>query len=156
MTMYFLNYVDRNAIAQARLNDLEDDLGMTGVQFNTCVSMLVHPTPTSRTPTLTNLPFPKQFICWLRLDASSLQYAHHTYQARHIHEQLDACLGRCVGVYGAGAEFRRHGCMSILPGYHRGAVLSRSNVHAVHILHAQRSGDTHCTAILCADSGHGI
>lgn len=41
MVMYFLNYVDRNAIAQARLNNLEEDLGMTGVQFNTCVSMLV-------------------------------------------------------------------------------------------------------------------
>lgn len=38
--MYFLNYVDRNAIAQARLNNLEDDLGMSGVQFNTCVSIL--------------------------------------------------------------------------------------------------------------------
>jgi len=41
--MYFLNYVDRNAIAQARLNNLEEDLGMSGVQFNTCVSMLVLP-----------------------------------------------------------------------------------------------------------------
>ncbi|KAF2013128.1 MFS general substrate transporter [Aaosphaeria arxii CBS 175.79] len=39
-TMYFLNYVDRNAIAQARLNDLEDDLGMTGIEFNTAVSIL--------------------------------------------------------------------------------------------------------------------
>ncbi|CAI6334312.1 unnamed protein product [Periconia digitata] len=38
--MYFLNYVDRNAIAQARLNNLEDDLGMTGVEFNTTVSIL--------------------------------------------------------------------------------------------------------------------
>ena len=38
--MYFLNYVDRNAIAQARLNNLEDDLGMTGTQFNTTVSIL--------------------------------------------------------------------------------------------------------------------
>lgn len=37
--MYFLNYVDRNAIAQARLNDLEADLGMTGSDFNTTVSM---------------------------------------------------------------------------------------------------------------------
>jgi len=46
--MYFLNYVDRNAIAQARLNDLEKDLGMTGVQFNTCVSMFVlSPLPAS-------------------------------------------------------------------------------------------------------------
>jgi MFS family permease len=39
--MYFLNYVDRNAIAQARLNDIEEDLGMTGdTQFNTAVSIL--------------------------------------------------------------------------------------------------------------------
>ena len=32
--------VDRNAIAQARLNDLEEDLNMTGTQFNTTVSIL--------------------------------------------------------------------------------------------------------------------
>ncbi|RYP67916.1 hypothetical protein DL770_008529 [Monosporascus sp. CRB-9-2] len=38
--MYFLNYVDRNAIAQARLNGLEEDLNMTGSQFNTTVSIL--------------------------------------------------------------------------------------------------------------------
>lgn len=40
--MYFLNYVDRNAIAQARLNDLEEDLGMSGSDFNTAVSMYEH------------------------------------------------------------------------------------------------------------------
>lgn len=39
--MYFLNYVDRNAIAQARLNDLEEDLGLEGSDFNTAVSMCV-------------------------------------------------------------------------------------------------------------------
>lgn len=38
--MYFLNYVDRNAIAQARLNNLEEDLGMKGSDFNTTVSIL--------------------------------------------------------------------------------------------------------------------
>lgn len=43
MFMYFLNYVDRNAIAQARLNGLEDDLGMSGTDFNTAVSMYVPP-----------------------------------------------------------------------------------------------------------------
>lgn len=32
--------MDRNAIAQARLNNLEKDLGMTGVEFNTTVSIL--------------------------------------------------------------------------------------------------------------------
>ncbi|EEU48220.1 uncharacterized protein NECHADRAFT_31745 [Fusarium vanettenii 77-13-4] len=38
--MYFLNYLDRNAIAQARLNGLEDDLGLRGTQYNTCISIL--------------------------------------------------------------------------------------------------------------------
>ncbi|KFA71228.1 hypothetical protein S40288_03857 [Stachybotrys chartarum IBT 40288] len=38
--MYFLNYLDRNAIAQARLNDLEDHLGLVGTQYNTCISIL--------------------------------------------------------------------------------------------------------------------
>ncbi|KAJ4400145.1 hypothetical protein N0V91_008936 [Didymella pomorum] len=38
--MYFLNYLDRNAIAQARLNNLEDDLGLVGTQYNTCISIL--------------------------------------------------------------------------------------------------------------------
>lgn len=37
--MYFLSYVDRNAIAQARLNDLEEDLDMPGTDFNTVASM---------------------------------------------------------------------------------------------------------------------
>lgn len=34
------NYLDRNAIAQARLNNLEDDLGLVGNQFNVAVSIL--------------------------------------------------------------------------------------------------------------------
>ena len=38
--MYFLNYLDRNAIAQARLNDLEEDLNLHGTQYNTCISIL--------------------------------------------------------------------------------------------------------------------
>lgn len=38
--MYFMNYLDRNAIANARLNNLEDDLGLVGTQYNTCISIL--------------------------------------------------------------------------------------------------------------------
>ena len=39
-TDYSQNYLDRNAIAQARLNNLEDDLGLEGTQYNTCISIL--------------------------------------------------------------------------------------------------------------------
>ncbi|KAG6364180.1 hypothetical protein INS49_005778 [Diaporthe citri] len=38
--VYFLNYLDRNAIAQARLDGLEDDLKLEGSQYNTCISIL--------------------------------------------------------------------------------------------------------------------
>lgn len=35
-----MNYLDRNAIALARLDDLEDDLNLTSTQYQTCVSIL--------------------------------------------------------------------------------------------------------------------
>ncbi|KAL4915522.1 major facilitator superfamily domain-containing protein [Aspergillus aurantiobrunneus] len=38
--MYILNYLDRNNIAAARLAGLEKDLGLEGVQYQTCVSIL--------------------------------------------------------------------------------------------------------------------
>ena len=38
--MYWLNYLDRNAIATAKLNTLEEDLGLTDTQYQTCVSIL--------------------------------------------------------------------------------------------------------------------
>jgi hypothetical protein len=38
--MYFLNYLDRNALPQARLNTLEEDLNLEGVQYNTAISIL--------------------------------------------------------------------------------------------------------------------
>ncbi|KAL2204527.1 MFS general substrate transporter [Sarocladium strictum] len=38
--MYLFNYLDRNAIVNARLNSLEEDLGLVGTQYNTCVSIL--------------------------------------------------------------------------------------------------------------------
>ncbi|OWY57054.1 MFS general substrate transporter [Alternaria alternata] len=39
-SMYWLNYLDRNAIALARLDDLEEDLNLTSSQYQTCVSIL--------------------------------------------------------------------------------------------------------------------
>lgn len=39
-SMYWLNYLDRNAIALARINDLEEDLNLDSTQYQTCVSIL--------------------------------------------------------------------------------------------------------------------
>lgn len=38
--MYFFNFLDRNAMINGRLNTLEEDLGLKGSQYNTCVSIL--------------------------------------------------------------------------------------------------------------------
>ncbi|KAH7406923.1 major facilitator superfamily domain-containing protein [Phaeosphaeria sp. MPI-PUGE-AT-0046c] len=38
--MYFLNKLDQNAIANARLNGLEKHLHLKGTQYNTCISIL--------------------------------------------------------------------------------------------------------------------
>ncbi|KAH8597559.1 major facilitator superfamily domain-containing protein [Bisporella sp. PMI_857] len=38
--LYLFNYLDRNNIAQAKLNSFEDDLGLVGNQFNIAVSIL--------------------------------------------------------------------------------------------------------------------
>ncbi|KAI7153240.1 major facilitator superfamily transporter [Hortaea werneckii] len=37
--MYILNYVDRNALPQARVQGLEDDIGLQGVQYNVVLSL---------------------------------------------------------------------------------------------------------------------
>lgn len=38
--MYWFNYLDRNAITVARLDGMEEELGLTGSQYQTCVSIL--------------------------------------------------------------------------------------------------------------------
>jgi hypothetical protein len=38
--MYVFNYLDRNAIALARLDHLEAELGLTSTQYQTCVMIL--------------------------------------------------------------------------------------------------------------------
>lgn len=38
--MYWLNFLDRNAITIARLDGLQKELKLTGVQYQTCISLL--------------------------------------------------------------------------------------------------------------------
>lgn len=38
--IYILNYLDRNNIASARLGGLEDELGLKGTEYQTCISIL--------------------------------------------------------------------------------------------------------------------
>lgn len=38
--MYWLNYLDRNAIALAKIDNIDEDLNLEGSQYQTCVSIL--------------------------------------------------------------------------------------------------------------------
>ncbi|KAK9457081.1 major facilitator superfamily domain-containing protein [Dipodascopsis uninucleata] len=38
--MYFLNFMDRQAITNGKLNTLEEDLNLKGIEYNTCISIL--------------------------------------------------------------------------------------------------------------------
>lgn len=40
VVLYILNYLDRNSIASARLGGMEEDLGLVGAQYQTCISIL--------------------------------------------------------------------------------------------------------------------
>lgn len=37
--MYIMNYIDRNAVPHARVQGLEEDLGLHGVQYNIVLSV---------------------------------------------------------------------------------------------------------------------
>jgi len=40
VVMYIMNYLDRQNIAAAKLADIDQDLNMTDVQYQTCISIL--------------------------------------------------------------------------------------------------------------------
>lgn len=40
MVMYILNYLDRNNIASAKLANIEEELGLTPTEYQSCVSIL--------------------------------------------------------------------------------------------------------------------
>lgn len=129
--MYFLNYVDRNAIAQARLNNLEDDLGMTGVQFNTTVSMLVK-VQTWAIERLVELTCfqPLRGLC---ANADSVEYAHHSDQTWDIHEHVDAHLGCSVRLYWFGSELCWYGRLPLHVGRYGSSSKNKRCIPAIMV-----------------------
>lgn len=83
-SMYWLNYLDRNAIALARLNDLEEDLNLTGTQYLTCVSILFVGYLLGQIPS-------KYVSCTLKLYGCVLQFASPRFGCRLV---LQLCQER--------------------------------------------------------------
>ena len=82
--MYWLNYLDRNAIALARLNDLEEDLNLTSTQYQTCVSILfvgyiIGQVPSNMLMTRVRPSYYMAFAMALWAIVSGLSAASHNY-----------------------------------------------------------------------------
>jgi hypothetical protein len=144
--MYFMNKLDQNAIANARLDGFEKDLGLKGNQFNICVSVLY--------AGYTLIQVRVHNGC-LRLTTDPFQHAH-VDQARpalgvdvwvddvgRAHAVLanDQRLGSRVGLYCRRPQLSRRAGCPIALGLHRSAVLPRCTVPVVPVLHQARDCD---------------
>lgn len=66
VALFILNFIDRNNFANARLKGLEADLGLTDVQYQTCISILLVGYVTMQVPSnmiLDRLSRPSWYLC---------------------------------------------------------------------------------------------
>lgn len=98
--MYWLNFLDRNAIALARLDGLEKELGLTGSQYATCVSILfvgyiLAQVPSSKCSLVRFLFFIKREKHVERndIDVFVFRHAPHPYPYLVVHGRLHDALG---------------------------------------------------------------
>ncbi|ETN40837.1 uncharacterized protein HMPREF1541_05117 [Cyphellophora europaea CBS 101466] len=64
--LFILNFIDRNNFANARLKGLEEDLNLTDVQYQTCISILLVGYVAMQIPSnmfLTVIPRPSWYLC---------------------------------------------------------------------------------------------
>lgn len=64
--LFIVNFIDRNNFANARLQGLEADLGLTGVQYQTCISILLVGYVAMQIPSnmiLSKLSRPSWYLC---------------------------------------------------------------------------------------------
>lgn len=83
--MYFLNYLDRNAIALARLNDLEEDLNLTPVRK---LSTRAQGAPKVSNKSLTGSRVSDlrvHPVCRLHPRRGTLQHVPHSHQTQSLH-----------------------------------------------------------------------
>jgi MFS family permease len=66
IVLFVLNFIDRNNFANARLRGLEEDLGLTDVQYQTCISILLVGYVAMQVPSnmiLNKLKRPSWYLC---------------------------------------------------------------------------------------------
>lgn len=96
--MYIMNFLDRQNIAAAKLADIDVDLGLSDVEYQTCVSILfVGYSKLASCSVLISL------ICG-SFDAGS--FKHHCWQSQIsccLHLSSNGCLGYHLCLYGRNA-----------------------------------------------------
>jgi hypothetical protein len=95
-SMYWLNYLDRNAIALARLNDLEEDLNLDSTRMLTQLLRLLQKIPKMciRISDLRQHP-----LCRLPPWSNSQQYVFNTNSPKPVHGHCYDAMGCCLGAY---------------------------------------------------------
>lgn len=139
--MYFLNYLDRSAIASARLNDLEEDLGLVGSQYNTCISVLfvgylIMQVPSNMIMNSGKIrPSIYMGLCMV------------SYSPRHtcpLSNNISGALGHRLGIDCHGQELYWLSSCALLPWSHRSSLLPWCTLSSLHLLHPQRDCRPNC------------
>jgi len=120
--MYWLNYLDRNAIALARLNTLEADLKLQG----TGKSSIMKLPPTSITPLLTLYRVPhlcQYFIRRLHSRRYSQQHALDQSKTQLLPGLLYGSVGHCLSSNSLRSGLRWLAAHTFLPWFDRSALL---------------------------------
>lgn len=138
VTVYLMNYIDRNNYAAARLQGLEDDLGLEGDQYQTALSILFvgyvrH-----------NLPFLATQVrianANLGAHASALKRRDELCrQAVSIPWILHMRMGPCFSAHQPSQGLRWNGRLSLHSGNCRSTVLRWCALLSVQVVHQERA-----------------
>lgn len=137
VTVYLMNYIDRNNYAAARLQGLEDDLGLKGDQYQTALSILFvgyvrqhrrsfHKCTKANT-NLGSYASPLKRRDELRRQTISIPRIFHMR------------MGPRVSAHQPSQGLRRHGRLSFHLGNRRGSILCRCALLPFKVVHQERA-----------------
>lgn len=119
--MYIMNYIDRNALPHARVQGLEEDLGLEGVQYNVVLSVTFIGYILMQGTILSHA------ICETGLTMnSSEQYGSQLGPTQLVPGNVYGCLGCRQRCHSCSPGFWWSYCVPLLPGSHRGMLLWQS------------------------------
>lgn len=150
VTVYLMNYIDRNNYAAARLQGLEADLGLVGDQYQTALSILF-------------VGYVRQSLHYqIRVQiADSLPGAHaSSFQRRHeprrttiyLSRLLHMRLGTRLLAHEPGQKLWRNGGVSIYSGNRRGTVFRRCALLPVKMVHQEGAQPADVHLLLCINA----